>query len=418
MFRPAADVRRLSPRWLVAVLLVGLSLRVAWCLIRPVDDASLNLLPDQVEYLSAARSILAGDGLSFTDSRFDQVVVAYRMPGYPLMCAALGASPRAMLLFQAVVDTSTILATVLLARLWLSPAISLFAGALVALNPWLVYFCGLLLTESIFTAILAWAMLCLARGATPLDPAGGGHARRLWWIGVGLLIVSIYFRPSAIVFPVVIAVASLLAHSWPRMVRRVPIVTIVAGLTIAALLPWASRNRVEVGRWVFTTTNTGFTFYDGLHAGADGSSDQRFVADLPILNEMNEVQRSNYLLKSARSWAFENPGRVWRLGIAKIGRLWSPVPLSDAFGSKPRYVLIAAGFSVPVFALVLIAFWRRSMPIPALIFLLSVAALTTLLHAITVGSVRYRVPVEPQLAIVAAAALARRGSSFQHAKHG
>src|SRR5438552_19057924 len=81
-------------RWaLVALLLAALALRLGWALSRPTDEATLDQLPDQREYLEVARSFLHGEGLSFVDPRFgNDRVYAYRTPGYPLLLSATGGS--------------------------------------------------------------------------------------------------------------------------------------------------------------------------------------------------------------------------------------------------------------------------------------------------------------------------------------
>ena len=58
-------------------------------------------------------------------------------------------------------DTSTILAVFLLARRFLPPAACVFAAVFVGFNPFLIYFSSLILSETLFIALLAWGMLLL-----------------------------------------------------------------------------------------------------------------------------------------------------------------------------------------------------------------------------------------------------------------
>ena len=172
------------------MLLAALMLRLGFAMTRPVDAAAIDQLPDQREYLDVAHSLLSGEGFSFTDPRFDQRVYAHRTPGYPLLLAAAGASVRAARIVQAVLDTSTVLAVYLLARRWLSHHASVVAAALVAFNPFLVYFSALILTETLFTTMLAWGMLLITSSrALP------------WLIGAILLAGSILVRPGALLLP-------------------------------------------------------------------------------------------------------------------------------------------------------------------------------------------------------------------------
>ena len=174
-------------------------------------------------------------------------------------------------------------------------------------------------------------------------------------------------------------------------------------LTVLILLPWAYRNHRVVGRWVWTTTNGGITAYDGFNPDADGSSDQSFVKSMPQLASMGEVGRSDYLSDKARQYARENPARVVELAFRKVARTWSPVPLSAEFGSRPIYVVAALLFAGPFYVLVILGVLRSTLPRSAKVFLLMPAIYLTVAHAVSVGSLRYRIPAEVPMAVVAAA---------------
>src|SRR5215208_7977246 len=122
---------------IMALLVVALALRLTWGFVR--GEVIDTRLPDQAEYVQLAENIRSGRGLNFFDARFNQSVYAYRMPGYPLF-AALGNSVHSVLFHQAIIDTSTVFATYLLARRWLSKGPSLLAAAAVAFNPFMIYF--------------------------------------------------------------------------------------------------------------------------------------------------------------------------------------------------------------------------------------------------------------------------------------
>src|SRR5687767_5017784 len=260
------------------LLAVALLIRLGWGLSRPTDAATIDALPDQREYLELATNLLQGDGLHFFDPRFGENIYAYRTPGYPAFLAAVGANVRAARAAQAIVDTSTVLAAYLLARRWLPRGYAALAATFVALNPFLVYFAALILTESLFTAMLAWAMVLLL-AARPI----------LWLSGVIVLALSVLVRPGAIGLPVLLAIVSAFVNRYPassyhqdpataqKSRRRLPVGATSLLLTILILLPWAYRNHRVVGRWVWTTTNGGITAYDGFNPDADGSSNQSFV---------------------------------------------------------------------------------------------------------------------------------------------
>ena len=117
---------------------------------------------------------------------------------------------------------------------------------------------------------------------------------------------------------------------------------------------------------------------------------------------MSEVERNDYLGKLAREYTKTHPMSVLELVLRKIGRTWSPIPLSAEFGSRGLYILIAAGYSIPLDLLVLWGLWSGTLPRAAKVFLLIPAIYFTLAHALSVGSLRYRIPAEVPMAVIVA----------------
>ena len=372
-------------------------LRLAWGWTQAGSSAAIDALPDQREYLSIARNISQGHGAQFFDPRFEQTVYAYRLPGYPWLIVACACDPPVVRLVQALLDTSTVLAVFLLARSLLNSEqagdrSALIAALLVAINPFLIYFSGLLLSETLFTAMLAWGMVLL------LSPA----ARRVL-IGAGLLLlaISVYVRPSAILLPVILALASVGFGS--AGVRR----ALMTGLLILAILaPWAWRNAQPsvLGHWIWTTTNGGITAYDGWNPTAIGGSDQRFVSRMPELRGMGEIERSDYLARQARVFVLGHPQRAVKLAFLKLGRLWSPMPLSEQY-STSAYRSVALLYCVPFDLLVLAGLIRGGLSPRTKVFLLIPAIYLTVVHMASVGSLRYLLPAFPPMSVLAASLL-------------
>jgi 4-amino-4-deoxy-L-arabinose transferase-like glycosyltransferase len=372
------------PRALIFLLLISLSVRLAWVVIQPSTDAQINRLPDQREYLSLGRNLLYGGSLSFVDPRFDQRLYAYRSPGYPGFIALLGGSPMAVRLLQALLDASTVLAVYLLAQqIGRQPAIAIYAAIFVAVDPFLIYFTGLILSETLFTALLIWAILLMVRRkAVP---------------AAILLLLAVLVRPSAILLAPMLSL-----FVSPNRLRQLLIVIVVM---LIGLFPWAWRNHRLLGEFIWTTTNSGITLYDGFNPIATGASDQRFITQMPQLQPMNEVERSRYLQQAARLWIGEHLSDLPKLTVIKIARTWSPIPLSSEF-SKPSYRIISAAYTLPVDVLLLIGLFTKSLSRRDKMMLMLPAIYFTILCVFSVGSLRYRVPVAPLLAVIAGAGVA------------
>jgi hypothetical protein len=411
------------------VLGVGGLLRLGWAVHQgsTIDPR----LPDQHEYLNLANNVQSGQGFTLYDPRFGQNVLAFRMPGYPLFLAACGGNVLAARIVQALLDTATILAAWLLARRWRSasapspspctqgegwgegssPIVPLLAAAFVALNPFLIYFSSLVLSETLFVAMLAWGMVLLA------------YRRNFLWGGL-VLAASVHIRPSAVALPVALGFcwmfvrrASERADDAQRRRTaglRVPLGSAMLLLVIAFLLPWAYRNHLRLGQWVWLTTGTGITLYDGFNPGARGHSDQSFLAkeEMRPLLRLSETQRDQALSGAAMDWIRstlrQDPARLLDLTLAKLARTWSPVPLSADFGGESLHQIAAAAWSIPLFVLALVGLCLGRLPRAVKVFLLVPAIYLTLVHAFSVGSLRYRMPADVPLAVLAAYALTIR----------
>jgi 4-amino-4-deoxy-L-arabinose transferase-like glycosyltransferase len=410
---------------LILLLGVALALRLAWALAQPVTDESIDRLPDQAEYLALGRNLLHGQGLKFFDPRFGDEVWAYRTPGYPFLIAACNGNVRVIRVVQAFIDTSTVLAVYLLARRWLGRGASMAAGVIVALNPFLIYFTGLILTETLFTAMLAWGMLLVLWRARGDEPVGWGAT--LAWLSGGLILaLAVLVRQSAIGLPLLLGVGGALVNRgggtpyhrrWPLPVGATAIL-----LTLLVLLPWAWRNDRVLGRWVWTTTNGGITAYDGLNPDATGASDQSFVRAMPELRSMDELARSAYLSDLARQFARQQPRRVAELAVIKAARTWSPVPLSQEYNGW-KYRTVGLLYTVPLYGLVLLGLVRRDaggggLSRAAKVYLLIPAIYFTAVHMLSVGSLRYRIPAEPPMAVLAASVAALPAAGWKRSGRG
>jgi 4-amino-4-deoxy-L-arabinose transferase-like glycosyltransferase len=405
--------RRSHDRLILGVLLlIGLALRLGWALSRSGDLAAL---PDQAEYLALGRNLLHAGTLAFFDPRFGQTLWAYRMPGYPAFIALCGGAISTIRVMQAIVDTGTVLAVYLLAKRVLSARLitaPIWAAAIVAINPYLIYFTGLVLTETLFTAIIAWGMVLLATPNEDQRPRPFGSRAAVY--GALLLALSILVRPEAVLLPCVLAVAAMGVNNirygtYDSRVRRALIqAAVMLPLLFVALvlLPWGYRNQHVLGRPIWFTTDGGITLYDGNHPGADGSSDQSFLADMPELKSKTEVERNADLTTRATDFIIANPAEAISLAFRKIARTWSPMPLSTAFGSR-RNVEIGLAYSLPFDVLVLLGLISQRVPRSAKVFLMMPAIYLTVVHMISVGSLRYRLPAEPPMAIMAAVVLSK-----------
>jgi hypothetical protein len=155
---------------------------------------------------------------------------------------------------------------------------------------------------------------------------------------------------------------------------------------------------------VTTTLWSGPSLYDGLHPGATGASDMRFFDDDNLMQSMSEFDVNEHYSGAAWKFARENPRRTLELAAIKLWRFWKPWPSADEFAS-PWLAVATAGFFLPLVGFAIVGWWQCRRDWWALSLTAGPLVYFTALHALFIGSLRYRLPAEYPLAVLAAVGL-------------
>lgn len=386
-----ASERDCSPLLLAGIVVLAAALRIGYaCTLS--DEPKYA---DSHQYLAMAAHVLAGNGPMINDERR-----AFREPTLPVTLAALewsgiATSRRAQRVALATIAALLPFALWLLARaLGLPSRAALLAALGAAVWPHQVYFAPLFLGEGLSSLVLVIAMTALSR----LRLAGGAGAALV--AGV-LLALAILARFSLGLVPLALLVL------WPWLApsgRRRLFVLVLAGYALA-MAPWWLRNARLFGRFVPHSTHMGLHAWESLGPEATGAP----VADhieIPPRGDLSETEWDAMLQRAAFAHVARDPWHAVALVPVKVARLWSPVP-NDAGHRSAANVAISLASVVPLYALALVGAWRaRSRLLRDLWPLWLVPTYLTLVHAtISFGSVRYRLPAEPFLIVLAAIGL-------------
>lgn len=425
---PGPAARRPNRNWAILVIsLLGLALivRVAAALVidQQVTAAGRKFLieGDANGYWELGQKLASGREYSI-HSPPRRIL---RTPGFPLLLAAsiriFGDSIFAASLLLAAVGTVCCWLTWLLARGLFGNYVAIGALLLTAISPLQVGSNVQILSESWFTfwvLLSLWALRPLLPGLTTGDsstlspashqsPQSEDRNTPLWWAfraglvtGFGVLV-----RPGWILWPVLACGFLLLSPRVPRWSRRVWLSGALCLGCWCMLLPWALRNASVCGHIVYTSLWSGPSLYDGLNPHATGASDMRFLDQDALYSRFSEYEVNEQYKQRAWQFASQNPGRVFRLALAKMGRYLSPGLLAQGFSGGYFSILcwIWYGFFWTLVVSGVIALRRHLFP---LTLLASPFLLFLLVHMVFVGSVRYRLPVEFPLSVIAAYGLA------------
>lgn len=196
-----------------------------------------------------------------------------------------------------------------------------------------------------------------------------------------------------------------------RGVRRAQVtaIFILAGLLAAA--PWLARNAQVLGKPVLNS-NGGFNLYLGNNPAATGYfvsiADTPLASDWHVLRRSGELHADHAAGRAAIEYIRSHPLRTAALSVKKMVAFWWP-PLHEGKRQvHPMENLLRKVWLGQYLAMVGLAFagaWalpgtlrRRALPVLAMI------AAYALLHAIFYVIYRYRLPVIPPVAVLAAMA--------------
>lgn len=228
--------------WLIAIFALALLVRGINLTAFP-DDPAWHLVPDSSIYLELRDNLLETGDFQRRDGAGGYAPEIERVPGYPLMLAALAGigldSPASIVWTQAVIDAGTVVLIALLGAS-IGPVIGLLSGVLAAFWPNMVVNSALVLGDTLFLFLITASFLCFAcfmRGPTFRMVALGGL----------LFGLSLMVRPVFQFLPPILALAAFGAAL--RNGKGIRLSTGMAAVLIAALLlpvaPLIKRNLTQ-----------------------------------------------------------------------------------------------------------------------------------------------------------------------------
>jgi len=258
-------------RALLLILLVALGLRLANAVYLPWQGGD-RVISDMLGYDRAALALLHQQPLAVhTVERYLFHPLGsdtYHPPGFYYFLAgvylAFGHSYLAVRIVQAFLGVLTCLFVYLLGRDLFGRYAGLFASAFAALYPPLVFYCAVLLTETLSTCLLAGATWLLLRSSrTPVHHQAGTLLAAGLLFGMAGLTRSVLL----IALPAGLAWRLWIDGSWTRVRETITIAVALCLPVLAVIAPIAWRNYQLHGELVPISTNGGVNFFLG-HGGS------------------------------------------------------------------------------------------------------------------------------------------------------
>ncbi len=364
---------------------------------------------------------------------------AYRPVLYPLLLStAVDAKWQLSLwrvtLMHLALGVGTVLLTLNLGERLKLGGWSYFAALLVCCDPILLNQSALVMTETLATFLAVLSLWCLTR-LTQFPE---------WWNALmagGALGLSALCRPTFLPWIGLVAIALMLLAkvSWSR--RAVHATALIAGACLF-LLPWGIRNRVELGKFMLTTTHGGYTFYLGncheffVHLTAGKSLETYDSLEALIMSTIRANSSGNIFIVSGDELLVdhqlyqqsfqdihEEPHLFAYACLYRLYQLINPLPHPPAkeLGpeSVPRKLLrnVVAAWYVAVYLLAILGCIRLRKDFRSPPWLWGVLLVFTFLaiHTFYWTNLRMRAPLMPFIALVAAAGSLHVAEPLAHA---
>ena len=368
------------------------------------------------QYRDIAESLVAG--LGYVDP-------ITSMPLYNLVLAGLltafGHASLPLLLLHVGLGVLTTFLTYKIARAFFSAAVALLAGLLISVHPYLVKLTMQIIDTGPSVALCTLAMWLLVRAW--LNPSFSSRRYALAGAVFGLATLT---RPSSGPYTLAIALGLFACVALRRRYLQAIKILVALLLAWAAIMsPWWARNYVRYRRFIpFTMSATAFLkghtpYYTRVHPIYD-------TDHFPYYEHGDDdAQRALAYIREHPAEAITTDLRkvVWLYTWHKVPRSlvdseprWDPVQNTVVDDGNPRPALQDVVYSlywVPVFVLFVSGVilsrrrWRELTPI--YLIMLANALVVSLVFADT----RYRLEVDPYIAMWAACAVAGLGTRLR-----
>jgi len=398
-----------------AIAAAGFLGRAAYILIakRPVDACGQPRCGDAVYYVAQARRL--ADGLGFVDPANPGMPAADHPPVTALVLTPAGFfGPHAVTLGRltmAVLGTATIVVLGLLARHLAGAVAGLATAGLAALNPNLWMNDALPMSEAPTALVFSLTVFALYRAMESPD------ARRLVVLGLFSGLTVLTRAELALYLPLAVAPCLLLRGETPIR-SRVGALVVVGAMAFVVVLPWTVANLVRFDRPVAISTNEGLTWvgancdavYEGGGIGFWNLTCAEAV-DQQIPAGADQSVRSHIYREVGLAYIDDHTRALPRVMVARVGRLWNlhhpdqMVWLNTGEG-RERWAswsgVWAFWLLVPLTVIGTVALRRRHVAVWPL---LAPAVIVTLTAAVFYGIVRFRLPFDVTMTVLAGVGL-------------
>jgi len=365
-------------RYLFAILMIAFIVRLVFMWVYPDQN-----FPDSRAYNTIGNEIFSGSMV--TNNTY--------MPLYPIWVKITGGGASHILMDILVSVASVGLIFFLSLTIFKNTIAALLSSVVASFYPHFLFYSVSGLTEIFYTFLLLLSFLNLYR--------------KKYVLAIIIMVLALLVKPTLdFLNPILIVLFVGIVHKsgYRKTVKYLGIYGIVY---VIFLLPWWVHQYEKYGEFVRFSLADGIVLYSGNNplnttGGGVGRIKSASDMDLDQFSQIeNPVERNSAMKSAAINFIVNNPYRFVELAGIKFVRFWRLWPHTEHY--QQWYVVAASLLSYGLVLFLAIGFvfrnakkyFREVIPIFTLIGYL------TIVHMVTIGSIRYRFPLEPFLIIFA-----------------
>lgn len=339
--------------------------------------------PDSSTYMRAGEELFS----------FGQIKIGNVMPLHPIFVHLLG-SPIAVKLANIVLATISIFLMYKISlKIFQEEKIALLAALIASLYPYFIFYSITGLTEILYITLLLAAFYFLYE--------------KKFLIASIFIVVSILHRPTLdLLAPILIFTFAFIVHRYSVKVSMIKVLQYFF-VYIVLMSPWWIHQYNKYDQFVRLNLGDGIVWYSGnnpMNQSGGGVTGELKGDDMNLSifsHIVDPIEKNNAMKKAAFDFIKENPQRFVELAGVKFIRFWRLWPYASQY-EKPVYIimsLLSYGVVLIFFIGFLIIYAKEyfRLVLPILLLFLYLTAV----HMILIGSIRYRLPLEPFMILMA-----------------
>ncbi len=234
---------------LIALFVLALLIRTFWLFIGPIRNPERVYIPDSYEYEQLAKNLIEQNKFS---KQYGAPFIPdnKRTPIYPIFIAItyviFGQQPIAVCFIQALISSITVLLTFFIGYLLHSKWVGFIAAIIILFSPFQIIYNGYLMSETLYTALLTMFFLL-----TILVVDKKISYFNIFLAG-SVLGIATLCRPVSLYLPVpLVAVFAIILKNY----KLKKILFFIIGFSVV-IFPWMTRNYFQTNNFRVTTINS------------------------------------------------------------------------------------------------------------------------------------------------------------------